>query len=577
MEIFPNEQEIDQAADLLTNTYDVSAQLLGKLLGTSQRDQANALLQNLGGGRLDKFQVARLLVLRKGPELFTGSKPEVRQLRLKLLTKLPNREIKHLYESHHPTKKNISAPSHIRKPLAQMKWVARGPWPIAFVKALGFPEIFAGVRQPDYKPTIQVVPPLGRLPELVDFQISLKERMLQVLAQEGNKTRCMVTLPTGGGKTRVAVEAFVHWMQERFANKQYMLWIAQSEELCEQAVTCVQDMWSKKEYSSALRVYRYFGGRNIPFHELRGGAVVSSIQQLYNRLTADETLDAILKGTGALIIDEAHHATSEMYTRLLDKAKQLRGPDLFPICGLTATPGRAGAYGQEETLLLADRFQWYLVKPQLGQEYESNPLKYFRERDYLATPDHTVVSSHREYTLTDEETEAMKADPDLPAGFLKRLADDRRRNELIVRRLLQLPKGMPTLVYACTVGHAYFLSVILETLSHRRAAAISSDTPMTIRRGLIENFKAGKIDFLCNFGVLTTGFDAPKTECIAITRPTTSEVLYEQIVGRGLRGPKFGGTKRCLVLDFADSIKRLGAPLSYARFQHLWGTDTEES
>lgn len=78
------------------------------------------------------------------------------------------------------------------------------------------------------------------------------------------------------------------------------------------------------------------------------------------------------------------------------------------------------------------------------------------------------------------------------------------------------------------------------------------------------------MQFLCNFGVLTTGFDAPKTECIAICRPTTSEVLYEQIVGRGLRGPKFGGTKECLVIDFADNILRLGPPLAYERFKNFW-------
>ena len=99
---------------------------------------------------------------------------------------------------------------------------------------------------------------------------------------------------------------------------------------------------------------------------------------------------------------------------------------------------------------------------------------------------------------------------------------------------------------------------------------------MTIRRGVIEDFRSGKIEFLCNFGVLTTGFDAPKTECIAIARPTTSEVLYEQIVGRGLRGPEFGGTETCLVMDFADNIKRLGRPLSYLRFKHPWATHKEE-
>ena len=99
---------------------------------------------------------------------------------------------------------------------------------------------------------------------------------------------------------------------------------------------------------------------------------------------------------------------------------------------------------------------------------------------------------------------------------------------------------------------------------------------MAIRRGLIEKFKKGELDFLCNFGVLTTGFDAPKTECIAIARPTTSEVLYEQIVGRGLRGPKFNGTVDCDVIDFADNIKRLGQPLSYARFSNLWVSEREE-
>ncbi len=458
-----------------------------------------------------------------------------------------------------------------------MKWVARGPWPIDFIKALCFPEIFAGVRQTDVKPTIEDVPPKKKTPELADFQLSLKERMLVVLAKEGNKTRCMVTLPTGTGKTRIAVEAFIHWMQERFANRQYMLWIAQSEELCEQAVACIQDVWGSKEYSSGLRIYRYFQSRDIPIHELRGGAVVCSIQQLYNRIKGkDKALDIILRNTGAMIIDEAHHADSKMYTTLLDQAKKLAGHDMFPICGLTATPGKAGSAGQEKTLFLADRFEWYLVSPELPHVYESNPLKYFREKKYLANPHHILVNSHREYELTEQEVEQMESEPDLPTDFLKRLASDNKRNTLIIKRLLQIPKGKPTLFYACTVEHAYFISVILEASGGRSAAAISSDTPLTIRRGLIEKFKKGEIDFLCNFGVLTTGFDAPKTECIAIARPTRSDVLYEQIVGRGLRGPKFNGTVSCDVIDFADNIIRLGKPLSYARFQHLWVTEEKE-
>jgi DNA repair protein RadD len=110
----------------------------------------------------------------------------------------------------------------------------------------------------------------------------------------------------------------------------------------------------------------------------------------------------------------------------------------------------------------------------------------------------------------------------------------------------------------------------------RGAGALSADTPLTVRRALIRDFKEGRIEFLCNYGVLTTGFDAPKTQCIALCRPTTSDVLYEQIIGRGLRGPTFGGTADCTILDFADNILRLGPPLAYKRFADFWTAETNE-
>ena len=90
------------------------------------------------------------------------------------------------------------------------------------------------------------------------------------------------------------------------------------------------------------------------------------------------------------------------------------------------------------------------------------------------------------------------------------------------------------------------------------------------------SIKKKKINSLLNFGVLTTGFDAPNTEYIVICRPTTSAILYEQIVGRGLRGPKFGGTEECTIIDFADNINRLGAPLAYQRFSEDWHWDEEK-
>jgi DNA repair protein RadD len=412
---------------------------------------------------------------------------------------------------------------------------------------------------------------------LRDFQEDLKGRMLEVLARDGDKTRCVVTLPTGGGKTRVAVEAYIDWMQPRFESGKYLIWIAQSEELCEQAIACISQMWKSREFVSSLRIYRYFGGRDVKLEELQGGAVVTSIQQLHNRSkSSDKTLDRIVKDCGAMIIDEAHHAITPMYEGLLKRAKDLCGDVLFPICGLTATPGRTGLYRGEETIKLVDTFEAYLIKPDLGDEYAQDPLRYFREQRYLARAHHILFDSGMEYELTDEEVDHMsRTSNDYPPRFLKQLASDDRRNLRIIKRLLRLPQGTSTLVYACTVEHAYFLSMIL-TENGRRAGTISADTPLTIRRGLIQDFRDQKLEFLCNYGVLTTGFDAPRTQCIAICRPTTSDVLFEQIVGRGLRGPEFGGTEDCDIIDFADNIKRLGRPQAYKRFERFWTDQKEE-
>lgn len=577
MKIFPEESEVVEAASLLVNRYNVTAQMLGELFGKSQRDQASRIIQRCGGKRLDQAEVAKLLLYKTGSELFAGSHETVRNLRRHLLKQLPQDQIVALFIQHGGKGTHITQPSSMLRPLAEKNWHTGGPWPRAFVGALGFPAIFAGVVQRNSSPTVEDIEPRYEPPELVDFQKGLKKRMLQVLDLEGVKTRCVVTLPTGGGKTRVAVESFLDWMMKDFSSGKYLLWIAQSEELCEQCIKCIQQMWNSRSFVKPLRIYRYFGGRDVHEDELRGGAVVANIQQLHHRIQDnDAALDSILKNTGAMIIDEAHRAVANMYNGLLNKAEQLCGPELFPICGLTATPGRAGVNQDAETQQLVGRFQAHLIKPDIGDGYENDPLRYFREHRYLARANHKVFKLGKEITLNDDDLTQMCVGGDLPAGFLKRLADDEDRNVVVLKRLLDIPKGMPTLVYACTVEHAEMLATLLNK-NGRRAGVISSETTLTLRRGLIEGFKVGEFDFLCNFGVLTTGFDAPQTRCIVICRPTTSEVLYEQIVGRGLRGPEFGGTEECDVIDFADNIRRLGPPLAYARFADFWNEATEEN
>ncbi|MDZ7652846.1 MAG: helicase-related protein [Burkholderiaceae bacterium] len=87
------------------------------------------------------------------------------------------------------------------------------------------------------------------------------------------------------------------------------------------------------------------------------------------------------------------------------------------------------------------------------------------------------------------------------------------------------------------------------------AAFISGGTREVTRRQIVRDFKTGVIQVLCNCEVLTTGFDAPRVTHVMMARPTVSRVLYEQMVGRGLRGPRFGGTEECTIIDCEDSYR----------------------
>lgn len=161
---------------------------------------------------------------------------------------------------------------------------------------------------------------------------------------------------------------------------------------------------------------------------------------------------------------------------------------------------------------------------------------------------------------------------DLPAEYLTRLGDQDPRNASILRALMALSPGTRTLVFACSVEHAETLTLALNRASGDEVAAVvTARTPRAQRAALLERFreKDSPLRFLCNVGVLTTGFDAPKIEAVCLTRPTASKALYEQMIGRGLRGPLNGGTKTCQLLEVRDK-EMPEEILSYARVRALW-------
>lgn len=467
----------------------------------------------------------------------------------------------------------------MRKPLACRSWFSGKRWANDFVEAAGFPKILAGVctEYEARKSSVEYIEPRRKIPPLVRYQEDIKEQLLSILKNKEDKTRCMISLPTGGGKTRVAVEAFLEWMQCKFDDNKFMVWIAQSEELCEQCISCIEELWSNTEFVMPLKIYRYFSKYTFPVdEELTGGVIVAGITKLHYNIK-DERISCILANTGAMIIDEAHRATSSMYDVLLKEAELATNGKLFPICGLSATPGRNTIKDDSEVGKLVDMFQMNLITPEFSgeEEYVENPIAYFKENEYLSKVNHIVVNSGREYRLTDDEVRELKEKNEYSQSFLKGLANDVKRNISIIKRLMKIKRGQPTLVYACTVKHAVYLSTMMNALG-RMSASIKSDSNKTERRIIINEFKSGRIDFLFNYNVLTTGFDAPKTRNIVICRPINSNILYEQIVGRGIRGVKFGGTDECDVIDFSDNIHNFGEQKAFMRFKDYWDQEQNE-
>jgi superfamily II DNA or RNA helicase len=142
---------------------------------------------------------------------------------------------------------------------------------------------------------------------------------------------------------------------------------------------------------------------------------------------------------------------------------------------------------------------------------------------------------------------------------MDRLASKDQRNLEIISKITELVEenaNRKIILFACSVKHSKFLTAILK-FKGIKAAHVDGETSPLSRQKITTDFRSGELNVLTNYGVLATGFDAPKTDVVFIARPTDSIVLYSQIIGRGLRGPAIGGTEECLVINVADNIDGL--------------------
>jgi DNA repair protein RadD len=521
--------------------------------------------------RLPDAELAPFLVDLFGADLLCS-----RDLRRALVDAADPSQLDELHDYGGSSRRGRRGRTSVIDAIASRNWHPGKAWSKHFVRTLHLPIALAGVVGARNEPQSIEVEPFRPLPDLEDFQVELRDGVLEVLQRRPGANRAILSLPTGAGKTRTATEALTDWCQGT-TEPNSVLWIAQSEELCEQAVQAFREVWVDRGARpegprESLLVTRLWGsGRGVRSDASITVASIQKLHAIYRRDDDDTTreeLTELAERVGVVVVDEAHRMLAPTYGEVLAflgiDLRSGRGSHV-PLLGLTATPYRGV---EEETRRLATRFHHTLLEPTtLG----SSPVTELRRRGVLSRPVHSVIEhSGRAIVLDDDPryAEYYQRFNDFHPDLLRQLGQDAGRNRRLLDVLLNIPDDWPTLFFGCSVEHAQAVSLLLRR-GNRSADYVTASTRTATRRHRIEEFREGRLSVLSNYGVLTTGFDAPRVRAIVIGRPTASPVLYEQMIGRGMRGPQFGGTEECLVVDIEDNI-RFGGQMAFARYADYW-------
>ncbi|MFF1438312.1 DEAD/DEAH box helicase [Streptomyces sp. NPDC058295] len=431
---------------------------------------------------------------------------------------------------------------------------------IAFVSSLGLPVTFAGSRTPS-PPVFETIDGPRDFPGLHGYQEDLVRNITTLLDRLAPQ-RAMLSLPTGAGKTRVTAEAVIRWVKRVGELRGPLLWIAQTEELCEQAVQSWKFVWSKVGAERPLAISRLWSGNEVGEVEGHPHLVVATDAKL-ERCLGTEQYEWLLEAS-LVIVDEAHTAISPRYTDILGKLGLTQYETRRHLLGLTATPYRNT--NEEETKRLAGRFGRRRLDE--GVFPSGEPYRDLQEWGMLAQVEHRTLEGGSIELTRDEKMQAERMAM-LSRSAEQRLAEDHARSRRIVDEVAGLPGDWPTLLFATSVDHANYLAALLNDRGVS-AAAVDSTTSTQDRRRRIEDFRAGRIRVLANYGVLTQGFDAPATRVVVVARPVYSTNVYQQMIGRGLRGKRNGGKESCLILNVSDNIANFDTQLAFTQFEHLW-------
>ena len=412
-----------------------------------------------------------------------------------------------------------------------------------FVTELGFPVEYAGFPS-DRRPAVFEVDGPADLPPLHDYQALVTDNIKQVLRGE-RPPRAMVSLPTGAGKTRVAVQALVEEVRDTRLHGS-VVWIAQSDELCEQAVQTWAYIWRALGPNQRLVISRFWSTNDVSEEPEHFQLIVATPDKL--RTVVGQEDYSWLGDAPVVIVDEAHRSIAPEYTRVLNwLGRARRSGDDRPLIGLTATPFRN--VNVEETKRLAGRYGGQRLDE---GAFPGDPYRVLQDRSVLAQVEHELLPGV-DVTLTQKDRDEIKQMLRVPAAIEEQLGANIQRNTRIVESIAELPDDWTVLLFATSVENSRTLAAQLSVRGIP-AVSISGQTEPAARRRYVDEFKEGRIRVITNYNVLSQGFDAPAVRAVYVTRPTFSANLYQQMIGRGLRGPLNGGSEEVLIVNVKDNF-----------------------
>ena len=357
--------------------------------------------------------------------------------------------------------------------------------------------------------------------QLRPYQLEAEQAVLDYWANGGGNP--LVDMATGLGKSVVIGNLTQRLMTEYPTMRALML--VHVKELVAQNFSALTRLWPQAPagiYSAGL-------GRRDTHHRI----TIAILQSVYRRAAELGPRDLVL-------IDEAHlvpTAGEGMYRTLLDKLREER-PDLR-VCGFTATPFRmdSGRLDRGSTRLFDDVVFSYGI----GKGIDDGWLSPLVSKSGATEIDVSAVA---------------KRGGEFVTGALEEAADNDAITRAAVSEIVQYGQSRRSwLVFCAGVKHAHHVRDAMRDAGVS-CETISGSTPAGERDRIIQDFKSGRLRCLTNCNVLTTGFDAPAVDLIALLRPTLSPGLFVQMMGRGTR--LSDGKDNCAVLDFTGTCRRMG-------------------